>query len=107
MIRMFDNPSEWTLEMWRKSKACKIMRTMPQSRRVVEWIWLDDMSEDEKNENKKCEVVGGYLKEYEQEADTQSWWRELRDEEKKEILSLPNFDAEIFKKITAIDLAKE
>lgn len=107
MIRMFDNSSEWTLEMWRKSQACKIMRTMPQSRRVVEWIRLDDMSEDEKNENKECEVVGGYLKEYEQEADAQSWWNELQDEEKKEILSLPNFDAEIFKKITAIDLGKE
>lgn len=83
------------------------MRTMPQSRKVVEWIWLDDMSADEKNENKECEVVGGYLKEYEQEVDAQSWWNELQDEEKKEILSLPNFDAEIFKKITAIDLGKE
>jgi hypothetical protein len=31
-----------------------------------------------------------------------AWWRTLPDEDKEIIMSIPNFDMEIFKKITGI-----
>ena len=35
------------------------------------------------------------------------WWRSLSDEQKAVITAIPNFDKEIFKKITGIDIDKK
>ena len=77
-IRMFNKPSNMTYEEWRESKARYILDRMPQKIKVT-----DDMTNEE--------------------ADVQKWWDELQDEEKEEVLSLPNFDAAIFKEITGIN----
>ncbi|WP_418889177.1 DUF7666 domain-containing protein [Peptostreptococcus porci] len=36
----------------------------------------------------------------------QDWWDRLKDDSKKEVLNLPNFDKEIFKQITGIEVEK-
>ena len=36
----------------------------------------------------------------------QDWWDNLSDDDKKEVLNLPNFDKEIFKQITGIEVEK-
>lgn len=36
--------------------------------------------------------------------DKQKWWNELDDAERKAVMSLPNFDKEIFKEITGIEV---
>ena len=45
-----------------------------------------------------------YLKEINDSKYVQAWWNSLSDHEKNVIKSLPNFDAEIFKEITGIDI---
>lgn len=37
---------------------------------------------------------------------TQVWWNRLEDTDKQIILNIPNFDREIFKEITGIDVNK-
>ena len=63
------------------------------------------MTDSEKEENPKWEYTGGYLKTIEAtNEDRQAWWDNLDDEEQEEIKRLPNFDKEIFKEITGIEV---
>lgn len=73
-----------------------------------EWIAFDSMTDDEKIKNKNAEICGGYLSENLMNKNArQEWWESLESEDKREILSIPNFDAAIFKKITGIDVADQ
>ena len=103
-IVMFDKPSDWTFEDWIKSNARYILDEMPQAIKVVSWIWADDMTDEEKADNPTYETTGGFFKAEMLEADVQKWWNELSEDNKHEVLNLPNFDAEIFKQITGIEV---
>uniref|UniRef100_UPI001CA5C54A hypothetical protein n=1 Tax=Clostridioides difficile TaxID=1496 RepID=UPI001CA5C54A len=56
--------------------------------------------------NPKCETVGGYLKVFTFEEMCKNMCNSLTDEEKKVIMEIPNFDADIFKEITGIEVLK-
>ena len=68
------------------------------------WIPEDDMTDEEKKDQADFHVRGGYLKTYEWEEAWANYWRDSDQEEKDRVLNLPNFDAEIFKEITGIDV---
>lgn len=36
--------------------------------------------------------------------DCLTWWIDLSESDRKEVLSLPNFDKDVFKQITGIDI---
>ena len=70
-------------------------------------VWINEkyMTDSEKEENSTWKRTGGYLKTIEvTDEDRQAWWDNLDDEEQEEIKSLPNFDKDIFKKITGIEV---
>jgi hypothetical protein len=60
------------------------------------------MTDEEKAEHPEYETTGGYLKVVEREGNRQRWWDRLTDSDKKEVMSLPNFDADIFFECTGI-----
>ena len=62
------------------------------------------MTDEEKEIHQEAEVTGGYLKTVDNTPKRQEWWERLSSKEKQEIVSLPNFDKEIFKEITGIDV---
>lgn len=67
--------------------------------------WVDVKEIDKPTTTQK--QLGGYLKVL---SYTEAWaqmWKEMKSEDKKFFLSLPNFDAEIFEKITGITLELE
>ena len=99
---MFDLPSKWTYSDWVKSYACRILDRIPHD--PVVWIWSKDMTEEEKLDHPEHETVGGYLKEMDLSDNAKIWWRGLTDTEKNVITSMPNFDAQIFKEITGVDV---
>ena len=102
-ILMFNKPSVWTIGDWRNSKACIILNMMPKNR--LKWVTLYNMNDEEKELYPSCETTGGYLKEIEVTTeDKQNWWNDLSESDRKEVLSLPNFDKDIFKEITGIDV---
>jgi len=70
------------------------------------WISESDMTTQEKKEQADFHVRGGYLKTYEWEEAWANYWRDSDQEEKDKVLNLPNFDPEIFKEITGIDVGK-
>ena len=105
-FRMFDKPTNWTYEDWRNSKAFGLLYWDLPRLKTVEWIDVSYMSDDEKKDNPNYEVTGGYLKILNTEESNQTWWDSLSKEDKKEVMSLPNFDKDIFKKCTGITIAE-
>ncbi len=104
-IYLFNKPSEWTYEDWLHSKARNLLNQIPGD--VLKYILFDNMTDEEKEEHPEAETTGGYLKEVDTSGCAMRWWRGLSNDEKSVIKSIPNFDKEIFKEITGIDVDKE
>ena len=101
-ILMFNKPSDWTFEDWHRSEARIILDNVPNN--TSTWILSENMIDEEKEQHPKYKTTGGYLKEIDNSKCVQAWWDNLSDHEKDIIKSLPNFNAEIFKEITGIDV---
>lgn len=78
-IRMFNKPTDWTHRDWYNTRAYKIM---------VYYMPAEE----------KAKTTDGY------EYSRQTWWNNLPDKDKNAILELPNFDKNIFREITGIDV---
>lgn len=103
-ILMFNKPSDWSIEDWRYSEAKRLLDNIMYN--ALQWVYSDKMTEEEKEQHPKYKTTGGYLKELDKSKCGQLWWDNLLDYNKNVIKSLPNFDAEIFKEITGIDINK-
>ena len=68
---------------------------------LTEWIPYTDA---EKKDDLEKEMIGGYLKEYTMQEAWTNWWDKMTEENKKIVQKIPNFDAEVFKKITGIEV---
>ena len=101
-IHLFNKPSDWTCRDWLDSDARWLLNQIPKN--VVDWIWSSDMTDEEKKEHPEYEVVGGYLKILDESECGQLWWDSLEADDQQVIESIPNFDKEIFKEITGIDV---
>lgn len=103
-IFLFDQPSVWTFVDWTRSFARDILSKMPAA---LQYIYLEEMSEEEKRAYPNAEATRGYLKKLNGKSlqrKRQEWYDGLSEEDKKEIKNLPNFDRDIFKKITGVDV---
>ena len=101
-IFLFNKPSDWTYQDWLNSDARYILMDCPSN--VLLWIWEDDMTDKEKEQHPEYSVTGGFLKHIEKETGRQMWWDGLSDRKKTIVMNLPNFDKDIFKEITGIDV---
>ena len=65
------------------------------------------MTDEEKIENPSYKTTGGYLKKLTFEEACKNMWDCLTEEEKNTVITeLPNFDKDVFKEITGIDIDK-
>ena len=101
-ILMFNKPSDWTFGDWFRSDARYLMNQIKHD--VLEWIYLKDMTDEEKKEHPEAETTGGYLKVLDESECGQIWWDGLNPEQKLIIKALPNFDKSIFEEITGIKI---
>ena len=83
-IFLFNKPSDWTYRDWLHSDARYILMDCPSN--VLSWI------------TEKC-MTGGFL---EKETGRQMWWDGLSSNDKETVMSIPNFDADIFFECTGI-----
>ena len=104
-IMMFNKPTSWTYQTWCSSDARYYLDQIP--RYVVEWIYENDMTDEEKENHPEYKTTGGYLKVLDETECTQMWWDNANEEVKQCILDLPNFNADIFKECTGIDVNKK
>ena len=101
-IFLFNKPSDWTYQDWLGSDARYILMNCPTN--ALTWVWDYNMTEEEKEQHPEYSVTGGFLKNIEVEGERQKWWDGLTKENKDIVMSLPNFDKDIFKEITGIDV---
>ena len=99
-ITLFNKPSDITYNDWLRSDARYLLNQIPKD--VVEWVYEEDMTDEEKAANPTYETTGGYLKLLDESECGQLWWGSLSDFQKNYIRSIPNFDAEIFEQCTGI-----
>ena len=103
-IFLFNKLSDWTYQDWLNSKAKKVLSICPCN--ILQWRTLENMTDREKKNHPECSVTGGFLEYIENETKRQMWWNKLSDIDKDAVMSLPNFDKEIFKEITGIDVGE-
>ena len=99
-IMLFNKPSDMTYREWIDSDARYLLNRIPKN--VVEWIYSEDMTDEEKAEYPTHETTGGYLKVLDESECGQLWWGSLSDRQKNIIKAIPNFDAEIFFQCTGV-----
>ena len=101
-IHLFNKPSSWTYRDWLNSEARYLMNQIQGD--ILEWVYLSDMTDEEKAARPEAETTGGYLKELDNSECAVIWWRSLDQRQKNVIMAIPNFDKAIFKEITGIDV---
>ena len=90
-----------------KDTFSKAKNSIPLKLDLTAWVDKKMMTDEEKENHSDYKTVGGYLKVLSYEEAWAVQWGKYSEEEKKKFLDLPNFDPEIFKEITGIDLKKE
>ena len=73
--------------------------------KICSWVFTKDLPEEEKT--KEVEQMGGMLKTLTYHEAWQEYWTRASEEDKEWFTTLPNFDSEIFKEITGIDIKEE
>ena len=104
-ITLFNKPSEWTYRDWLNSDARYLLMDIPKD--VVEWVYENYMTEDEKKAHPSYKTTGGYLKILDESECAQIWWDGLSEADRNKIKSIPNFDIEIFEQCTGIKIESE
>ena len=99
-IMLFNKPSNMTYSEWLDSDARYLLNQIPKN--VVEWVYEEDMTDEEKAAHPTYETTGGYLKVLDESECGQLWWGSLSDRRKEIIKAIPNFDAEIFFQCTGV-----
>jgi len=99
-IYLFDKTSDWTFVDWRNSDARLLMTQIPMG--ASGWIWEKYMTDEEKAAHPEHQTTGGYLEKLGTSERAQAWWDGLSDRQRNIIKAIPNFDPEIFRKITGI-----
>ena len=102
-IYMFNKPTDWTFEQWFNCRARRLLNEIDDC--PLEYVYLSDMTDEEKAAHPEAETTGGYLKERTMADNARKWWEGPSAEYRNVILSLPNFDAATFKEITGIDVS--
>ena len=100
-IKIFDKESNMTLREWRESRARIIIAW---NMETTVWIYQSNMTEQEKAQYPSYKTTGGYLKVFTYSEAWKNLWNSITDEEKQEIINIPNFDKNKFKEITGIEI---
>ena len=101
-IYMFNKPTDWTFEQWFNCRARRLLNEIDDC--PLEYVYLSDMTDEEKATHPEAETTGGYLKDRTTADNARKWWARLSADDRNIIFSLPNFDAAIFKEITGVDV---
>ena len=97
---LFNKPSDMTYREWMDSDARYLLNQIPKN--VVEWVYEEGMTDEEKAAHPTYETTDGYLKVLDESECGQLWWGSLSDRGKEIIKAIPNFDAEIFFQCTGV-----
>jgi hypothetical protein len=96
-IRVFNKPCN--IDTWNNTEKPNFIYF-----NLTKWIDKEDMTNEEKEQNPNYKTTNGYLKTYTYQEAWANAWANATDKDKKLLYALPNFDAEVFKEISGIDV---
>ena len=99
-VPFFNKESNMTWDEWYNHPAYKASFSLG----ITDWVSWDNMTDEEKIEHPKAYVCEGYLKTYSYHDAWKNLWENLSEEQKESFKKLPNFDSEIFKEVTGINI---
>lgn len=103
-IYMFNKPTKLTYEELQEKYSEAYNLLYCSSFRLTEWIPVYNMIEEEKTAHPEYKTTGGYLKRNDFKEVCQKMWDRFDKTERNKIKKLPNFDKDIFKEITGIEV---
>lgn len=103
-VMVFNKPTNMTRLEFRRLPAFSLLYY---NLNLIEWIPLCLMTDEEKQHHPDCDALGGYYRVNEYKTAFRNMWNTFTDEEKMTVRDLPNFDADVFKEITGIDVNNE
>ena len=101
---LFNKPTDFTWEEFENIFPNEYNLLFYSSFPLTEWIDESDMSVKEKKKNPSYKTTGGYLKKRTYHEAWQMMWNSWTKEQQNSIKKLPNFDKDIFKEITGIEV---
>ena len=103
-ISIFNKQTKMTYEEFQE-KYPEAYNLLYYSRfRLTQWVCECDMTPEEKEAHPEYKVQEGYLKAYTYKEACQKMWDGFSKTERNKIKKLPNFDKNIFKEITGIEV---
>ena len=103
-LYLFNKPTDFTWEEFKNIFPNEYNLLFYSSFPLTEWINENNMSVKEKKENPSYKTTGGYLKKRTYHEAWQIMWGSWTKEQQNSIKKLPNFDKDIFKEITGIEV---
>lgn len=98
-VDIFEKPSEFTYEQALSIPGIEVLNRAYMNNW---WVYSEKMTDEEKAAHPEHETTGGYLKSIPFKDACALMWSKLSDDEKRKVLEIPNFDADIFYRITGI-----
>ena len=98
-VDLFEKPSGLTYE-----QVCNIpgIKVLNWAYKNNWWIYSENMTDEEKAAHPEHETLGGYLKSIPFKDACALMWENLSKADKQKVREIPNFDADIFERITGI-----
>lgn len=103
-IYMFNKPTKLTFEEFQEKYPEAYNLLTYSNFYLTKWIPEWQMTEEEKEAHPEYKVQEGYLKRFDYKEVCQQMWDSFNKTERNKIKKLPNFDKEIFKEITGIEV---
>ena len=103
-LYLFNKPTDFTWEEFKNIFPNEYNLLFYSSFPLTEWVEEEYMSDKEKEENPSYKTTGGYLKKRTYHEAWQIMWDSWTKEQRESIKKLPNFDKDIFKEITGIEV---
>ena len=99
-IRLFNKPSDWTMDDFENSRAFYLLRNYVDTK---QWVPAYQMTDEEKQAHPSHKTTEGYLKDIPFKESFGNAWHNWSEENRKAFTSLPNFDSKIFFEITGVE----
>ena len=103
-LYLFNKPTDFTWEEFTKIFPNEYNLLFYSSFPLTEWVNEKNMSDKEKEENPQYKTTGGFLKKRTYKEAWRIMWNSWTKEQQNSIKKLPNFDKDIFKEITGIEV---
>jgi len=98
---LFNKKTSMTFEEWKETRAYNVLCDLQKS----QWIYFSEMNKKEKeNYIESAETCDGYLKEISRKEASMTLWNSIDIFDKHEIVTLPNFDLNIFNEIMELNI---